>query len=52
MALSVANPLHLYKIGLLDRYADTAEDNINALYSEALQRVAFLPFGLLIDKWR
>lgn len=28
------------------------EDNINALLSEALQRIAFLPFGLLVDKWR
>lgn len=52
MALSVANPHHLLKIGLLDAYNNTMADNINALYSEALQRVAFLPFGLLIDKWR
>lgn len=52
IALSVKNPLHLTKIGLLDHYANTYEDNINALYSEALRRIAFLPFGLLIDKWR
>lgn len=52
MALSVANPKHLVKIGLLDEYKNTYEDNINALYMEALKRVAFLPFGLLIDKWR
>lgn len=52
MALSVANPHHLVKIGLLDKYQNTKEENINALYKEALQRVAFLPFGLLIDKWR
>lgn len=52
MALSVANPRHLLKIGLLDEFEDTKENNINALYKEALERVAFLPFGLLIDKWR
>lgn len=40
------------KIGLLDDYADTEEDNINALFKMALERVAFLPFGLLIDKFR
>lgn len=52
IALSVATPHHLQRIGLLKNYNDTFEDNINALYSEALERVAFLPFGLLIDKWR
>lgn len=52
IALSVASPHHLQRINLLNNYNDTFEDNINALYSEALARVAFLPFGLLIDKWR
>lgn len=52
MALSVANPRHLLKIGLLDDYKDSEAENINALYLEALQRVAFLPFGFLLDKWR
>lgn len=52
MALSVANPHHLVKIGLLDEYKSSKENNINALYLEALERIAFLPFGLLIDKWR
>lgn len=28
------------------------EDDINALMDIALEKVAFLPFGLLIDKWR
>lgn len=31
---------------------DSTENSINALYLEALKRIAFLPFGLLIDKWR
>lgn len=52
IALSVSTPTHLKKINLLDNYADSKEDNINALFKMALERVAFLPFGLLIDKWR
>lgn len=31
---------------------DTHEDNINALFKMALERVAFLPFGFLIDLYR
>jgi peptidyl-dipeptidase A len=52
IALSVSTPAHLQKIGLLKDYKDTEEDNINALFKMALERVAFLPFGYLIDKWR
>lgn len=52
IALSVSNPRHLLKIGLLDEYNSTKENDINALYKEGLKRIAFLPFGLLIDKWR
>lgn len=52
IALSVSTPQHLKTVNLLDNYADTHEDNINALFHMALERVAFLPFGLLIDKWR
>lgn len=36
----------------MDDYAVTEEDNINALYSMALKRLVFLPFSLMIDKWR
>ena len=52
IALSVNTPRHLEKINLLKDYADTKEDNINTLFRMALERVAFLPFGFLIDKWR
>jgi peptidyl-dipeptidase A len=52
IALSVSTPKHLQKIGFLDDYKDTEADNINALFKMALERVSFLPFGLLIDKWR
>ncbi|XP_052863782.1 angiotensin-converting enzyme-like [Anopheles cruzii] len=52
IALSVATPNHLRKVGLLDEYADSEADNVNALFEMALERVAFLPFGYLIDLWR
>jgi peptidyl-dipeptidase A len=52
IALSVSTPKHLEKIGLLKDYADSEADNINALFKMALERIAFLPFGLLIDQWR
>ena len=52
IALSVATPGHLQTIGLLDDYEENEETSLNALMDMALERVAFLPFGLLIDKWR
>jgi peptidyl-dipeptidase A len=50
IALSVT-PEYLVKIGLLDRAPDASRD-IGLLMSRALEKVAFLPFGLLIDQWR
>jgi len=50
IALSVT-PEYLVKIGLLDRAPDASSD-IGLLLSRALDKVAFLPFGLLIDQWR
>lgn len=52
IALSVATPKHLEEIGLLEDYEESYESDINTLMDMALKRVAFLPFGLLIDKWR
>lgn len=52
MALSVATPKHLAKIGLLKDYEDNKNDDLNSLLQMALKRVAFLPFGYMIDKWR
>lgn len=52
IALSVNTPKHLKKMNLLENYENTEEDNINALFKMALERVAFLPFGLIMDKWR
>ena len=50
MALSVT-PDYLVKIGLLDKAPDASKD-IGLLLGKALEKVAFLPFGLVIDQWR
>jgi peptidyl-dipeptidase A len=50
IALSVT-PEYLVKIGLLGKAPDSSRD-IGLLMSRALEKVAFLPFGLLIDQWR
>jgi peptidyl-dipeptidase A len=39
------------KIGLLDQVPDPSKD-IGLLLQRALERLAFLPFGLLVDTWR
>jgi peptidyl-dipeptidase A len=50
IALSVT-PEYLVRIGLLDRAPDASRD-IGLLLARALEKVAFLPFGLVIDQWR
>ncbi|MGA2589557.1 MAG: M2 family metallopeptidase [Bryobacteraceae bacterium] len=50
IALSVT-PAYLVKIGLLDKVPDNSKD-IGLLLAKALEKVAFLPFGLVIDQWR
>jgi peptidyl-dipeptidase A len=50
IALSVT-PEYLVKIGLLDKAPDASRD-IGLLLGRALEKVAFLPFGLVIDQWR
>jgi peptidyl-dipeptidase A len=50
IALSVT-PEYLVKIGLLDKAPDSSRD-IGLLLHKALEKIAFLPFGLLIDQWR
>lgn len=52
IALSVSTPKHLRKLGLIKYDTSTAASEINALMNVALEKIAFLPFGLLIDKWR
>lgn len=40
------------QVNLLQNYEDTYENNINTLFKMALDRVAFLPFGILLDLYR
>ncbi|MGC6399598.1 M2 family metallopeptidase [Sphingomonas sp. FW199] len=52
VALSIT-PDYLVQIGLLDPAKVPSEDkDIGLLLRQAMDKVAFLPFGLLIDKWR
>jgi peptidyl-dipeptidase A len=50
IALSVT-PEYLKKLGLIDTVPPASGD-IDYLLQQALSKVAFLPFGLTIDKWR
>jgi peptidyl-dipeptidase A len=50
LALSVT-PEYLTKIGLLAAAPDASADT-GLLLKAALERLAFLPFGLLVDQWR
>ena len=52
VALSIT-PDYLVQIGLLDQAkVPSADKDIGLLLKQAMDKVAFLPFGLLIDKWR
>jgi peptidyl-dipeptidase A len=50
MALSVT-PEYLKRIGLIENVPPPSAD-IGLLLERALDKVAFLPFGLLVDQWR
>ena len=52
IALSIT-PQYLVDIGLLDKdQVPSADKDIGLLLRQAMDKVAFLPFGLLIDRWR
>jgi peptidyl-dipeptidase A len=52
IALSV-NPQYLTTVGVFDQAPPENEKNlINLQMKDALDKVAFLPFGLLMDRWR
>ncbi len=52
VALSIT-PDYLVKIGLLNQaQVPAADKDIGLLLRQAMDKVAFLPFGLLVDKWR
>jgi peptidyl-dipeptidase A len=50
IALSVT-PEYLKQIGLIDTVPPASGDT-DYLLQQALEKVAFLPFGLVVDKWR
>ena len=52
VALSIT-PEYLVQIGLLDKdKVPSADKDTGLLLRQAMDKVAFLPFGLLVDKWR
>ncbi|HJX29767.1 MAG TPA: M2 family metallopeptidase [Thermoanaerobaculia bacterium] len=50
IALSIT-PEYLKQVGLIDQIPDPSKD-LGLLMRQALEKVAFLPFGLLVDQWR
>lgn len=50
VALSIT-PEYLREIGLIDEVPDSSAD-MGLLMQQALDKIAFLPFGLLVDQWR
>ena len=50
IALSIT-PKYLQEIGLIESVPDESKD-IGLLMKMALDKVAFIPFGLLVDQWR
>ncbi len=51
VALSIT-PAYLKKVGLLRTVSVSEKATLNQLMRDALEKVAFLPFGKLIDEWR
>ena len=52
IALSIT-PEYLVQIGMLEQsQVPGADKDIGLLLRQAMDKVAFLPFGLLVDKWR
>jgi peptidyl-dipeptidase A len=50
IALSIT-PAYLVKLRFIGKAPDASKD-IGLLLNKALEKVAFLPFGLMIDQWR
>ena len=52
IALSIT-PEYLVKIGLVDKNdVPGADADLSLLMRQAMDKVAFLPFGLMVDQWR
>lgn len=52
ISLSVGTQSHLHKLNLLPDIPSDDEADINQLFQVALHKVAFLPFGFLMDQFR
>jgi len=54
LSLAVGTASYYQKLGLLSNDVDVADEetNINILFKMALDRLAFMPFGYLVDKYR
>lgn len=50
VALSIT-PEYLQQLGLIEE-VPPADADIGLLMNQALDKIAFLPFGLMVDKWR
>jgi peptidyl-dipeptidase A len=51
LTLSIT-PAYLQQLGLLKSVPKNEKNLINLQLKDALEKVAFLPFGLLVDQWR
>ena len=51
VSLSVVTPEYLKQIGLIEKTPGAAAD-VPFLLRQAMDGVAFLPFGLMVDRWR
>ena len=51
IALSIT-PAYLKEIGLLETISENDKGVVNKQMQDALSKIAFLPFGKLIDQWR
>jgi peptidyl-dipeptidase A len=45
-------PAYLQRRGLLKTASDNEQVRLNRLMAMALEKIAFLPFGLVVDQWR
>ena len=54
VSLAVGTATYFQRLGLLPASVDVADEDtdINILFDMALERIAFLPFGYLVDKFR
>lgn len=52
IALSVSGPVHLQSLGLVQTSIDDLPLDINYLFSIAMDKLPFLPFAFIMDKWR